>query len=56
MRLLRRGQMEQAHAQCALCCRALLQARLDEGDWSNAWHLTGLKDLIKKKESGGPPS
>ena len=33
-----------------------MQAGLDEGDWSNAWHLTGLRDPIKKEESGGPPS
>ena len=56
LRLFRRGQVEQAHAQCAQCYRALLQAGLDEGDWSNDWHLTGLKDPVTKKESGCPPS
>jgi hypothetical protein len=49
---LRRGQTKPALAQVAQNLKSKLQAVMDDGDWTQAWHLTGLPTVGKKEFAG----
>ncbi len=44
---------EEAQALTVQCLKATHQARLDEGEWAMAWHLTTLRDPLQKVRFGG---
>ena len=50
---LRRGETDIALAQVTQSLKACRQVALDDGEWSVAWELTGIKDHLRPEKFAG---